>query len=130
MTAYNATDFDPPAPVAYVTLRNEATGAEWSDVPMQLDTGADVTLVPQAAVNKLGLTIIPDMQYELVGFEGSASLAVATELKLLFGRGIFSGRYLLLDQEIGVIGRDILNFVPLLFDGPRLDWSEYQLSQR
>jgi predicted aspartyl protease len=77
MTAYNSTDFDSPAPVAYVTLRNETTGAEWSNVPMQLDTGADVTLVPQTAVNKLGLTVISDVQYKLVGFDGSASFAVA-----------------------------------------------------
>ncbi len=32
----------------------------------------------------------------------------------------------LIDQNTGVIGRDILNLVPLLFDGPRLDWSEYR----
>lgn len=126
MTAYNSTDFDPPAPVAYVTLRNDTTGAEWSNVPMQLDTGADVTLVPQTAVNKLGLTIFSDMQYKLVGFDGNASFAFATQLKLLFGRGTFRGKYLLIDQNMGVIGRDILNLVPLLFDGPRLDWSEYR----
>ena len=30
MTAYNTTDFDPPAPVAYVVLRNQETDAEWS----------------------------------------------------------------------------------------------------
>lgn len=59
MTAYNSIDFDPPAPV--VTLRNETTGAEWLNVPMQLDTGADVTLVPQTAVNKLDLTVISDV---------------------------------------------------------------------
>jgi len=58
MPAYNASDFDPPAPVAYVTLRNRLTGAMWVDVPMQLDSGADVTLVPQAAVSRLGLNIM------------------------------------------------------------------------
>lgn len=129
MTAYNSTDFDPPAPVAYVTLRNETTGAEWTNVPMQLDTGADVTLVPQAAVDKLGLTIITDVQYELVGFDGSASFAVAAQLKLVFGRGTFRGRYLLIDQDRGIIGRDILNLVSLLFDGPGLEWAEYRFQR-
>ena len=93
---------------------------------MQLDTGADVTLVPQTAIHKLGLTVISDVQYKLIGFDGSASFASATQLKLVFGRGTFRGRYLLIDQNTGVIGRDILNLVPLLFDGPHLDWSEYR----
>ncbi len=53
MPACNASEFDPPAPIAYVTLRNRLTGATWVDVPMQLDSGADVTLVPQAAVSHL-----------------------------------------------------------------------------
>ncbi|MCQ3977684.1 MAG: hypothetical protein DPW09_30010 [Anaerolineae bacterium] len=93
---------------------------------MQLDTGADVTLVPQTVVDKLDLTVISDVQYKLVGFDGSASFAFAVQLKLVFGRGTFRGKYLLIDQNMGVIGRDILNLVPLLFNGPRLDWSEYR----
>jgi len=44
MPDYDAENFEPPAPVAYVTLRNPATGALLSDVPMLIDTGADVTL--------------------------------------------------------------------------------------
>lgn len=47
MIAYNAVTFDPPAPVAYITLRNGDSGSEWSDVPMQLDSGADITLPRQ-----------------------------------------------------------------------------------
>ena len=44
------------------------------NVAMQLDTGADVTLVPQTAVNKLGLTVISDVQYKLVSFDGERQL--------------------------------------------------------
>ena len=49
MPAYDATRFDPPAPLALVILRNLDTGTILSDVPMLLDSGADMTLVPQAA---------------------------------------------------------------------------------
>lgn len=49
---------------------------------------------------------------QLVGFDGSASFAVAAQLKLVFGRGTFRGKYLLIDQNMGVIGRDILNLIP------------------
>ncbi len=49
MPAYDSTLFNPPAPLARVTLRNPETGAVWSDVPMLLDLGADATLIPQVA---------------------------------------------------------------------------------
>ncbi len=68
MTEYNSTEFDPPAPVAYVTLRNGDTGLEWSDAPMQLDSGADITLIPQEAVKRLNLTIVGLTQLGLKTF--------------------------------------------------------------
>ena len=65
MPAYDATQFDPPAPLAPVALRNPDNGAIQSDVPMLLDSGADVTLIPQTAVDVLEAVIVPDRQYEL-----------------------------------------------------------------
>jgi len=53
MPAYDATRFEPPAPLARVILRNPDTSTTWSDVPMLLDSGADVTLIPQTAVKKM-----------------------------------------------------------------------------
>ena len=50
MPEYDATYFDPPAPVAYVTLRNPATGDILPDIPMLMDTGADATLLPRIAI--------------------------------------------------------------------------------
>ncbi|MDM8527044.1 hypothetical protein QUF58_02425 [Anaerolineales bacterium HSG24] len=126
MAKYNTIDFDPAAPVAYVTLRNEATNAEWLDVPMQIDLGADVTLIPKTTVDKLGLAIISDIRYELMGFDGTVSFAQAVELTLLCCRRTFRGRYLLVEQNMGILGRDILNLMPLVFDGPRLEWFEYR----
>jgi len=37
MPAYDAIQFQPPAPFAYVTLRERDTGAVVSDVPMLLE---------------------------------------------------------------------------------------------
>ncbi len=64
MPAYDATIFDPPAPMAHVTLRN-------------LDR--NMTL---------------------------------------------RGRFLLIEQGWGILGRNILNALPILLDGPRLAWEE------
>lgn len=125
MPAYDATQFEPPAPLARVTLRNLDTDAVWSEVPMLLDSGADVTLIPQAAVSRLGVTVIPNRRYELIGFDGSVSFAPVVWRELVFCGRAFRGQFLLIDQERGVLGRNVLNAVALLFDGPHLTWDEH-----
>lgn len=130
MPAYDSSLFTPPAPVARVTLRHPESGATVSDVLMLLDSGADVTLLPQAAVDQLGISASPDEGYELIGFDGSVSVARAVWLDLLFLRRSFKGRFLLIDREWGLLGRDTLNHVSILFDGPRLSWSEQVSSER
>jgi len=127
MQSYEGTHFDPPAPVAQVTLRNPHSGATAPDVLLLLDTGADVTLLPRMAVERLGVPVLPGQRYELMGFNGSRSFAPAVMLDLLFLNRAFRGRYLLIEAERGVMGRDILNHVVLLLDGPQLHCSEYAL---
>ncbi len=46
MPSYDATHFDPPAPIAQVILRDPHSEAAVSDVPLLMDTGADITLLP------------------------------------------------------------------------------------
>jgi hypothetical protein len=75
MPAYDAGLFNPPAPLARATLRNQDNGLTVSQVPMLLDSGADVTLIPQTFVNQLGLTVDPNEGYELMGFDGNISMA-------------------------------------------------------
>lgn len=124
MPTYDDTLFDPPAPLAKTTLRNPQNGRKASDVPMLLDSGADVTLVPQAVIDQLGAQVIPDTSYEVTGFDGNTSLIPAVQLELVLLNKVFKGRFLLIDQNWGVVGRDILNLVSLLLDGPRLTWNE------
>jgi hypothetical protein len=125
MPDYEASHFGPPAPVAHVELRNPLNGSKAADVLLLLDTGADVTLLPRSAVERLGITPLPDQRYELVGFDGSRSFAPAVMLDMLFLKRAFRGRYLLTSEERGILGRDILNLLSLLLDGPRQQWSEY-----
>lgn len=124
MPAYDSVLFNPPAPLARVTIRHSSPGATVSDVPMLLDTGADVTLLPQASVERLGIRVDSNEGYELMGFDGSVSVAQVVEVDVLFLRRAFKGRFLLINQEWGLLGRDTLNHVSLLFDGLRLEWSE------
>ena len=91
---------------------------------MLIDSGADVTLVPRHLAQLLNAESIEDELYELVGFDGSRSYAPVMQLQLVFLNRIFSGRFLLIDQEWGILGRDVLNRVGLVLDGPSLTWSE------
>lgn len=124
MPRYDALRHDPPAPVASVTLRDTATGKSVSDVLLLLDTGADVTLLPRTAVERLGVTLVSGMDYELLGFDGSRSTARAVDLDMIFLSRAYRGRYLLVDDAEGVLGRDVLASVALLFDGPAQEWSD------
>ncbi len=125
MSSYDATRYNPPAPLAQVALRRLDDNATVTDVPLLLDTGADVTLLPVLAVERLGAQQLPDQRYELMGFDGNTSTAPVVILDVLFLRRAFRGRYLLIEEERGVMGRDILNHLSLLLDGPRQQWLEH-----
>lgn len=129
MPKYDANLFDPPAPLAQVVLRSSKNTGDLSSASMLLDTGADVTLIPSTSARQLDLIANADEVYELMGFDGSRMLASAVHLELIFLNKIFRGRFLLIDQEWGVIGRDILNLISLSLDGPNLVWSEQPLGR-
>jgi hypothetical protein len=122
MQAYDAARFDPPAPLALVIVKSEQMGIVIRDEPMLLDTGADVSLHPRSQVAALAS---PDAkQYELEAFDGTKSTApaITAEVELL-GKS-FRGQFLLIDNWHGVLGRNVLNNLSLLFDGPSRKWME------
>jgi hypothetical protein len=124
MPPYDANLFDPPAPLANVTLRNPGTNLMSSDVPMLLDTGADVTLIPRATLAQLKIGSVKNKSYQLIGFDGSTSFAPTVQLELIFCRRIFRGQFLLIVQAWGILGRNVLNAVALILDGPNHTWDE------
>ena len=124
MPPYDTAQFEPPAPLALVTLRNPGTGAISPDVPMLLDSGADVTFIPRINLNGLNLATLQDTLYELMSFDGSTSFAPVIQLELIFCRRIFRGQFLVINQAWGIIGRNVLNSMPLMLDGPNLTWDE------
>lgn len=91
-----------------------------------MDTGADVTLLPRWALDALGLSREDEeSRYELTGFDGSISVAVAVRLSLVWLGKTFRGQFLVIDQPQGFLGRNILNNVSLRLDGPRREWEQY-----
>jgi gag-polyprotein putative aspartyl protease len=125
MPAYDDRYFSPPAPLALVALRHPGDRTiVVRDVPMLVDSGADVSLIPERSMSALGLMPEPSAAYEVTAFDGRKSIAHVVNLDMLFLRRAFRGRFLVGNQEWGVLGRDILNHVCVLLDGPGLCWEE------
>jgi predicted aspartyl protease len=123
MPAYDDRRFTPAAPVASVTIRHPDTGDSVSDVPMLIDSGADATLLPRSAVASLGIAGTGE-HYQLVGFDGTTNESEAARAAVIFMNETFRGRFLQVESDVGVIGRNVLNHVRLLLDGPALNWEE------
>jgi hypothetical protein len=128
MPAYDASQYDPPAPVARVDLRSNVTGALAKDVALLIDTGADVTLLPRSAVQSMGLQPVDKLGAELIGFDGSRVQAPAVELDMVFAAPVFRGRYLVIDSDQGILGRDVLASLNLMLDGPLQEWTVFSKS--
>jgi hypothetical protein len=122
MQAYESARFHPPAPLALVVVKSQQTDTVIQDVPVLLDTGADVSLLPRSHV---GALVTPDaQQYELQAFDGRKSTAPAITVELQFLGKSFRGKFLLSDDWHGVLGRNVLNNLSLLFNGPSRTWTE------
>ncbi len=126
MPEYDTENFEPPAPVAHVTLRNPATGVLLSEVPMLIDTGADASLLPSNAVERIGIKPEEDTDFEVQVFDGEIKWLKLANLELYFLDKKFSGEYLLIDRPIEILGRNILNNVRILLDGSHGKWEEYK----
>ena len=130
MAAYDSDLFDPPAPLARVTLRAIQTRKIITDVPMLIDSGSDLTLIPEASIAELGANLQSDKRVELQGFDGRVTGARSVELDLLFLGITFRGRLALVDSPFGVLGRNVLNRFAIFLDGPNLNWNELNRSTK
>jgi hypothetical protein len=124
MPAYDSTAFRPPAPVASVTVRSPVSGRVASNVLLLIDSGADVSFLPREPLADIIDESQQDPQYEVEAFDRTRSRASVAQLVVLFLGKSFRGQFLLLDAPYGFLGRNILNNISLLLDGPSLNWME------
>jgi len=130
MPTYDFNLFNPPAPLARVSLRALHNVNTVADVPMLIDSGSDITLIPEMFVDELRLDLDPNETFELTGFDGHRSVAKSVQLDLLFLGRTFRGRFVVISSESGILGRNILNHFALLLDGPQLSWQEQKNSAK
>lgn len=120
MPAYETEGFQPPA--AVVRARIIGPAGLRANVPLLIDTGADLSVVPLAAASAVGASIARSTA-SIEFLAGPARVLDQADLAVEFLRFRFRGAFLLVDSMYGVVGRDILNALQLTLDGPRLEWS-------
>lgn len=109
----------PPAPFVAVTIRNPISGAERQDVPAQIDSAADRTMLPAELARELELPRIGEIV--VVGLGGV--------IRSLFLHPIQISIHDLPQHTLEVVacegepwvllGRDLMNQFRLLLDGPQ-----------
>lgn len=63
-------------------------------------------------------------QLPLQGFDGQSTVAQAVQLDLVFVKRTFRGKFVIVNSKMGILGRDVLNHLAILLDGPQLTWQE------
>jgi predicted aspartyl protease len=124
MPDYDGSHFDPPAAVARVMVRTLDHARRADNVAMLIDTGADVTLLPRSCVDQLQLPVETRTDVILLDWHGGDSSTMEVKAELVFLGCNFRGQFLIVDQDYGILGRNVLNNVSLLLDGPKLNWRE------
>ncbi len=124
MPEYDRQRFRPPAPMAKVIVRTLDHAQSVFDVPMLIDSGADATLIPQVCAEQLKLPSEIETRFRLQDYRGGVSAARVVDAEVVFLGHNFRGRFLVIDNEWGIVGRNMLNHLSLLFDGPHLTWQE------
>lgn len=116
--AYN-TSLLPPAPFLLVRLASLADHAESITVQAKLDTGADLTAIPTALIERLRL--MPAGEIEVEGYDSRRATLRAYDVNLQIDHLSVAG-LLVIDftEDYVLLGRDVLNRLRILLDGPAL----------
>jgi predicted aspartyl protease len=114
------TQVKPPAPFIYVTLRNPQTGVELHDLPAQLDTAADRTVLPVGLVQALGLSQVGSIPIAGLGNVVKLRPSYLVEVRI---HNLAAHTIVVVsdpDEVWILLGRDLLNNHRIILDGPQL----------
>lgn len=121
MFPYDEENFSPPAPSIGAEIRALLGDFPIQRVKMQLDSGSDMTCIPRNAVSR-----IRSLRYgcvDTVDFDRHESTCRTCFLRISFAGFDFKNlEAILIDGDLGLFGRDVLNNLNLSLDGPNLRW--------
>lgn len=121
MVRYNYNrQVSPPAPFVHVSIRPPNEGSAEAVIPAQLDTAADLSVIPGRLVDELQL--LPLDSVSALGFGGHL-MTLPTFLVEIRVRDLGPVCVKVLaspDEPYALLGRDVLNRYTVTLDGPNL----------
>lgn len=122
MYPYNATLWDPPAPAAKIAIWNPRDPYNIKHIIALIDTGSDITFVPQNIVEELQLIIVDQVLvggYDTPEEEYKETFLYSAFLQVPPLKPRISPIAPLKQNDYVILGRDILNYCRTTLDGPR-----------
>ncbi|MEY2427482.1 MAG: hypothetical protein QOJ40_367 [Verrucomicrobiota bacterium] len=113
--------FTPPAAVADVVVTHPTSSANSGVLRGKLDTGADLTVLPESLVPQLGL--IPRASIWARGYDGTFSQRPVYYVRFsIEGHSLPAVRCIAADRRNVLVGRNVLNRFVITLDGKNLQF--------
>lgn len=120
-TPYDQDRFDPPAPLVTIQIIHPSQKETKTNAEMKLDSGSDITCIP-ISINKE----IPHLRSGFIladDYDGNRTVRTTRYVTLKIGKKEFPAIEVIeINDEIGLLGRDILNLFKTNLDGPNLEF--------
>jgi hypothetical protein len=120
MTRYN-TEFDPPAPLVDFTVYCPVDHGRTASIQGELDSGAEISVVPRELVDELHL--MPRRVMIAQSYDGTQSQWATYMVDLeIEGYPVSDVEVIALPRQDAILGRDVLNQFIVTLDGKELDF--------
>jgi len=109
----------PPAPFVKLIVADPTDSTRQITVDAQIDSAADISTLPNSIVEQLELPVSGSL--EIAGYDGNPSIVTLRDAVLILDKFKFSGaRIVPTNADYALLGRDVINFLRLVLDGPAL----------